>query len=1397
MHVPRIETRTLDETVEAVDLDQTPADIVFLSFSDSDLNALARAYDSVAEPKPTLRIASLAALRHPFSVDLYLEKVCAGAKLVVARVLGGADYWRYGLDELKALARRSEVKLALLPGDRRRDARLDEASTLAPDAVLRIWRYFDEGGPENMAACLAFFARRVGVAIEPPLPVPVSAFGRFDGACFEAPPDAARALIVFYRSIYLANDLGPIEALARALIGKGLAVTSVFVSSLKDEAALQGLRPFLDQRRFDVILNATAFSARLDMSEGTALDAVDAPVMQVVLAGASLEAWRASQRGLGPSDLAMHVALPEIDGRILTRAISFKAASPRDARTEFGVVAHQPLADRVDFAAELACRWANLGRKAPSEKRIACVLPDYPARGGRTGYAVGLDTPASAVAIGETLRAAGYDVARGVDAPSLINNLAEGPLLETLTLAEYEAELASAPRDFQESMIAAWGEAVADVDAIDGTYRFRFVRLGKLIVAVQPDRGDASSRKGDYHNLNLPPRHAYVAFHFWLTRKEKVDAIIQLGAHGTLEWLPGKAVALSESCAPEVLLGPTPVVYPFIVNNPGEAAQAKRRIAAVTIGHLTPPLIAAGSHGAALELEGLFDEFAEAQGLDPRRARAIATLILERGRDSGLLKECAADDKPAEEALVTLDAWLCDLKEMRVGDGLHVFGRSPENAERFAGGLDLDAAARDTLSERVAACGAAESLGLLRALGGRFVAPGPAGAPTRGRLDVLPTGRNLYAIDPRSAPTRNAWEIGRRAAEEVLKRYAQDQGEWPKRIVLDLWGSATMRTGGDDLAQAFALIGCRPTWDAASTRVSGFEVLPLAMLGRPRVDVTLRISGLFRDVFPSQIALFAAAVRAVAALEESVEDNPLAGLQGASVARIFGAAPGAYGVGLGARIAQGEWTTRSELAEAYFAATSYAYDSESDAREAGSEFRTRVAAAEAFVHAQDLPGQDALDADAFAEHEGGFAAAAAEAGANPALYHLELDHPRRPQDPNLGPRDRALSSWARRQSALASRADAPRPSRGGGNRPVARQPLLFRRADRRGRQRAIRSHVRRHARRRHGASVSGQLQQASRRSHGRRFRRGGEARVLALAPQFERPHPGLGAAGGRMTAPLLREGPGPPSHRRKGWCPGALKPMETGDGLLARVRAPRGRLSLDQAAALANAAIRCGNGAIGLSARANLHLRGLSELTLPELHARLEGAGLIDADPEIERLRNIVVSPLDDLDPDAVFDLGTSLAALEDRLREDKGLRRLPAKFSFVLDAQGRLPLGDVDADIRFEASRDGRLAGFSRRRRCMGRRMPARRNWRNRGATEPRVPRSCWHGRSGAAADARFGRTDGSCGRVRRSRSHHKTRCAFAKTRLVTRCCRSASVRRGGRRWRRGALRRDRGGYI
>ncbi len=518
--------------------------------------------------------------------------------------------------------------------------------------------------------------------------------------------------------------------------------------------------------------------------------------------------------------------------------------------------------------------------------------------------------------------------------------------------------------------------------------------------------------------MALPPRHAYVAFYFWLRDVIGAHAIVHVGTHGTLEWLPGKSVALAPDCAPRAALGAMPVVYPFIVNNPGEAAQAKRRTAAIALGHLTPPLIASGAYGVAQEIEGLMDEYAEAQALDARRARRLADLILERAVDSGLARDAGLDgDLAPDEALRRLDAWLCDVKEMRIGDGLHVFGKrlEPDRLAALAANSGDDAAAAH---ERLERSPAAEMDALVAALAGRRIAPGPGGAPARGRIDVLPTGRNIFAVDPRAVPTRTAWELGQRAAQEFVSRYVQDHGDWPRRVVFDLWGSAAMRTGGEDLAQALALIGARPVWDHASNRVSGFEILTVAALGRPRADVTVRVSGLFRDVFPEQITLFDAAVSAVAEREdESDEDNPLraAATAEGSRARVFGAAPGAYGTGVVRRALADDWTAREDLGAAYLKATGFAYEG-SSVRET-TEFGDRVAASQAFVHVQDLPGQDVLDSDAFADHEGGFAAAAGTFGAAPALYHLDAT------DPST-PRARPLAEAIAR--ALRGRAANPR-----------------------------------------------------------------------------------------------------------------------------------------------------------------------------------------------------------------------------------------------------------------------------------------------------------------------------------------------------------------------------------
>lgn len=997
MHILRAELRSLDETAQAVDLDQSRADIVALSFTDSDLNVLAKAWDALgAEPGMaglSLRLASLADLRHPYSVDLYAEKVLAHARVVIVRLLGGLDYWRYGVDECCRIARANGARLVVVPGDPREDLRLDEVSTVGQGELRRVWRWFQAGGVDNATQILRYALSELGHPQTLLEPREEARLGVFPRACRLAPAEAPSAKILFYRSAWLAGDTEPYEALADALGKQGFRVEALFAASLKDPEVVEDLRRLLRADPPDVILNATAFSARLD-DGGSVFDACDAPVLQVAVSLANEAQWRDSSRGLAPSDLAMNVALPEVDGRLFAAAISFKAAEPPIRSLEYAPLLSRPNAENILFAAQLAAAWARLRRTPARAKKLAFVLSDYPGKGGRAGYAVGLDTFASVEKIAERLADEGFALGEILPGAEIATRLT-GPACEFFDLARYRALLAEAPDEFVAAINARWGAPEDDPACENGRFGFAALRFGDSVVALQPDRGVRDARKDEYHDVALPPRHAYVAFYMWLRETIGVSALVHVGAHGTLEWLPGKAVALSQTCAPRATLGALPVIYPFIVNNPGEAAQAKRRTSALALSHLTPPLVAAGAHGAVQDVEGLMDEYAEAQSLDGRRARRLAELILERARDTGLAEEAGLNEGLSEEeALTRLDAWLCDLKEMRVGDGLHVFGVAAE-PERLA---ELAALSGDSAQalELLQKCPGAEMEALVAALAGRRVAPGPGGAPARGRIDVLPTGRNLYAVDPRSVPTRTAWELGQRAADAFLARYVQDHGEWPETVVFDLWGSAAVRTGGEDLAQAMALLGARPTWDFASNRVSGFEVLEIATLGRPRVDVTLRISGLFRDIFPEQIALFDAAVQAVSARDEEGEDNPLARAvrREGSRARVFGAAPGVYGAGVARRALSLE-ETRENLGAAYLEATGYAYDG-AQARQT-TEFGARVAASDAFVHVQDLPGQDVLDSDVFADHEGGFAAAAESVGANPSLYHLDATNPQSPK----------------------------------------------------------------------------------------------------------------------------------------------------------------------------------------------------------------------------------------------------------------------------------------------------------------------------------------------------------------------------------------------------------------
>lgn len=1004
MHLIRIDTVSLDEGEAAVDLGQAPGDIVFLSFTDTDLSGVAHAQAGLPAGAPTLRLAKLAQLRHPMSVDLYVESVVAHARIVVIRCLGGLDYWRYGIERSAAAARANGVALVVLPGDDRPDPRLDAFST-APGLAPVLDAYFRAGGLDNLGRMLGRLAAEIGrpVAVEPPVPLPrgfvccpgcgpvglerARAAGR---ALQQAAGAAPLALLVVYRSAVLAGETAAIAALADRLQARGLDVVAVAVSSLKDPPARAALRDAIAARRPDVIVAATAFSAREDA--GFVLDAADCPVIQAFTLGSARAAWAASARGMNAADLAMQVALPEFDGRLSGFPISFKEDGPEAE----GLSQRRAVPDAAGIAAlaDRAASWVRLARTPRAARRLALVLSDYPARGGRAGFAVGLDTPESARAIAATLHEAGYAAGALPEPEALMRALTGDARNFVVPLSAYRAWLAGLPEAGRETLADRWGPPEADPGCVNEAFRFPVVtgvrtcapspgdearggRTGRLSVFLQPDRGRAADRKAGYHDPDEPPTHAYLAFHLGLRRD--FDALIHLGTHGTTEWLPGKAVAPSPECWPATAVGALPVVYPFIVDDPGEAAPLKRRLGGVALGHLTPQTECAGLTPEAAHLRELVEEYSAASVLDPRRAAIVARTIRDEAEAAGLLAGIDADT-PMADALSALDAHLCDLGEVTTRDGLHVFGRAPAGA-----------------SDAVTACAAGERAGLLAALDGRFVAPGPAGSPSRGRTDVMPTGRNLTTLDPRSLPTRAAATLGARAADAVVLRYLQDEGEHPARIVMDLWASPTLRTGGEDVAHALALMGVRPVWDHASTRVTGFEVLPLALLDRPRIDVTARVSGAFRDTFPETLSLLARAAEAVAGRDEEDAENPLAAARrrGESGARIYGAAPGRYGAGAGELALDGAWETRDDLGRAYLDATSHAYGGPEDAADAS--FGARVAQADAYVHTFDVAERDLLDGDAAVEAMGGFSAAAALAGTRPALYSLDVGRPEAPK----------------------------------------------------------------------------------------------------------------------------------------------------------------------------------------------------------------------------------------------------------------------------------------------------------------------------------------------------------------------------------------------------------------
>ena len=973
MHLQPRDRHSLDENDLAIDIGQTPAEIVFLSFSDSELRLLAQQHESSDTPEPTLRCASLRQLKHPYSIDLYIDKVLKHARLIIVRLLGGKEYWSYGVEQLEYLAKTHKISLAIVPGDIVLDARLIQASTLEEESLHRIWNYFQESGPENLSNFLKFCAFLIGKNTDYLDARPAPSAGFLLSACTKLESNKPCVLLIFYRSLYLSSDCEPIISLSHTLSQRGFSILAVYVSSLKDPVSEEFILSLIKAHKPDLIINTTAFSARKET--GSVLEAANAPILQVALALSTTEAWQASQRGANASDLAMNVVLPEVDGRIFSRAISFKETQELHGATEVSFTSHKSEPSRLEFVAELAQNWINLRRKKNDEKKLALILSDYPGRHGRCGYALGLDTPESTIEIIIALHNSGYRVDPNKIDPSFIKDLENNKNSLSVSIKEYEFWLQSLPPNFKTRLYEIWGSPQEDPAALKDTFIYPCIQTNNILIALQPDRGNRLGREDTYHNLDLPPRHAYVAFYLWLRFTYKIDALLHLGTHGTLEWLPGKSVFLSKECDPEIVLGPIPLIYPFIITDPGEAAHAKRRSSAVIISHLTPKLHTPQLASSAAQIETLLDEYSQAVNLDPRRAKLISAAIMDEAQKQDLFREAGVKaGADLDETLSSLDKWLCDLKEIRIGDGLHIFGRSQ-------GGLEENASTKN------------EKLSLLSALEGKFIEPGPGGAPSRGRQDVLPTGRNLFCIDPRHTPTNTAYEIGKRAADEVIQFYLEKHGDYPKEIMLDLWGSATIRTGGEDFAQALALLGVKPLWDTATSRLIGFEIIPQTHCPYPRVAVTLHVSGLFRDMFPSLIALFDDVVKAVADLDEEIAFNPLVGAKDAL--RIFGAAEGNYGLNVTRQINDGLWSHRDELAATFLENAGHALNRSGETTPALDDFRLRVAQTDIHVHVNDISDIDVLTGPAFADYEGGFAAANAVLGGTSELLHLDATVPQK------------------------------------------------------------------------------------------------------------------------------------------------------------------------------------------------------------------------------------------------------------------------------------------------------------------------------------------------------------------------------------------------------------------
>jgi cobaltochelatase CobN len=1030
-----------------------------------------------------------------------LPALLDGARVVVVRILGGTRAWEDGLAAVLA----SGLPVVVLGGEQAPDAELMECSTVPTGVVAEAHAYLAQGGPDNLANLYAFLSDAIlltGLGFAPPAETP--RWGRLDRP--ESSGRGPRIAVLYYRAHHLAGNTAFVHALCDAIDGTGGVAVPLYCSSLRgaDPALIEELRG-VDALVVTVLAAGGATPAAASAGGADeqwdvgALAALDIPILQGLCLTSSHEAWLASDDGASPLDAATQIAIPEFDGRIITVPFSFKEVG------EDGLTSYVADPERSRRVAGIAVGYARLRHVAPAERRVVLMLSAYPTKHSRIGNAVGLDTPASTIRLLAAMRAAGYDVGQD-DGPDALPGVAEGngdALIHALiaaggqdeawltedqltgnpiriSAARYREFFDTLPADLRDAVTEHWGPAPGElfVDHSrdrDGEIVLAALRAGNVVVMVQPPRGFGQNPIAIYHDPDLPPSHHYLAAYRWLSGEFGAHAVVHIGKHGNLEWLPGKNAALSASCGPDAALGDLPLIYPFLINDPGEGTQAKRRVHATLIGHLVPPMARAESYGDIARLEQLLDEHAQIAAMDPGKLPAIRAQIWTLIQAAKLDHDLGLSDRPHDaefdELILHVDGWLCEIKDAQIRDGLHVLGVAPTGearvnlvlamlrarqmwsgnaqalpglrealglVERVANRTETDAAeqvARElvaamekrdwdadavadvvtaVLSEPQPAVGdilrfaateivprlagtTEEITATLHALDGGFVPAGPSGSPLRGLINVLPTGRNFYSVDPRAVPSRLAWETGQAMAASLLERYLADTGELPRSVGLSIWGTSAMRTSGDDIAEVLALLGVRPVWDEASRRVSTIEPIPLAELGRARIDVTVRISGFFRDAFPHVVTMLDDAVRLVAGLDESDEDNYVRAHAKADLAehgderrattRIFGSAPGSYGAGLLPLIDARNWRTDADLAEVYTTWGGYAYGRDLDGKKARDEMETAYRRIAVAAKNTDTLEHDIVDSDDYFQYHGGMIATVrALTGTSPKAY---------------------------------------------------------------------------------------------------------------------------------------------------------------------------------------------------------------------------------------------------------------------------------------------------------------------------------------------------------------------------------------------------------------------------